>query len=179
MSQKTDAPLESYEVNGATIAVLPEEIDGKICSRIIEKDCVFYVNMKPLQIVDRSCRFFGSSYAGRKAGTYEVTKISHKPPIMVHPSNQIFLFPTLSSTRPQCGWISHVHVKEFKATEFDDTEVTFSNGKTMELPISYNSFENQADTEQRGSEPNSKTESTTACRKDRNLCCTRKKSGRR
>lgn len=83
MSQKTDAPLESYEVNGATIAVLPEEIDGKICSKIIEKDCVFYVNMKPLQIVDRSCRFFGSSYAGRKAGTYEVTKISHKPPIMV------------------------------------------------------------------------------------------------
>lgn len=74
MSQKTDAPLESYEVNGATIAVLPEEIDGKICSKIIEKDCVFYVNMKPLQIVDRSCRFFGSSYAGRKAGTYEVTK---------------------------------------------------------------------------------------------------------
>lgn len=36
-----------------------------------------------------------------------------------------------------------MHVKEFKATEFDDTEVTFSNGKTMELPISYNSFENQ------------------------------------
>lgn len=143
MSQKTDAPLESYEVNGATIAVLPEEIDGKICSKIIEKDCVFYVRMKPLQIVDRSCRFFGSSYAGRKAGTYEVTKISHKPPIMVDPSNQIFLFPTLSSTRPQCGWISHVHVKEFKPTEFDDTEVTFSNGKTMELPISYNSFDNR------------------------------------
>ncbi|WP_368650338.1 competence transcription factor ComK [Bacillus inaquosorum] len=143
MSQKTDVPLESYEVNGATIAVLPEEIDGKIYSKIIEKDCVFYVSMKPLQIVDRSCRFFGSSYAGRKAGTYEVTKISHKPPIMVDPSNQIFLFPTLSSTRPQCGWISHVHVKEFKPTEFDDTEVTFSNGKTMELPISCNSFENQ------------------------------------
>lgn len=41
MSQKTDAPLESYEVNNATIAVLPEEIDGKIYSKIIEKTACF------------------------------------------------------------------------------------------------------------------------------------------
>ncbi|PSA92333.1 competence protein [Bacillus atrophaeus] len=143
MSQKTDAPLDTYEVNSSTIAVLPEPMNGKMYSKIIEKDCTFYVSMKPLQIVDRSCRYFGSSYAGRKAGTYEVINISHKPPIMVDLSNHIFLFPTLSSTRPQCGWISHVHVKEFKATEFDDTAVTFSNGKTMELPVSCNSFENQ------------------------------------
>lgn len=27
MSQKTDAPLESYEVNGATIAVLTDQIN--------------------------------------------------------------------------------------------------------------------------------------------------------
>ncbi|WP_268495862.1 competence protein ComK [Bacillus atrophaeus] len=143
MSQKTDAPLDTYEVNSSTIAVLPEPMNGKMYSKIIEKDCTFYVSMKPLQIVDRSCRYFGSSYAGRKAGTYEVINISHKPPIMVDLSNHIFLFPTLSSTRPQCGWISHVHVKEFKATEFDDTAVTFSNGKTMELPVSCNSFDNR------------------------------------
>lgn len=83
MSQKTDAPLDTYEVNSSTIAVLPEPMNGKMYSKIIEKDCTFYVSMKPLQIVDRSCRYFGSSYAGRKAGTYEVINISHKPPIMV------------------------------------------------------------------------------------------------
>lgn len=66
MSQKTDAPLESYEVNGATIAVPPEEIDGKICSRIIEKDCVFYVNMKPAQIVDRSADFLDQAMREEK-----------------------------------------------------------------------------------------------------------------
>ncbi|ASB69078.1 Competence transcription factor [Bacillus subtilis subsp. subtilis] len=41
MSQKTDAPLESYEVNGATIAVLPEEIDGKICPKLLKKIACF------------------------------------------------------------------------------------------------------------------------------------------
>ncbi|WP_366597669.1 competence protein ComK [Bacillus velezensis] len=143
MCQKTHAPLESYEVNRSTIAVLPEEIDGKMGSKVIEKDCILYVSMKPIHIIDRSCRYFGSSYAGRKAGTYEAIKISHKPPIMVDPSNHIFLFSTLSSARPQCGWISHVHVKDFQPTAFDDTAVTFSNGKTMELEVSYHSFENQ------------------------------------
>lgn len=67
MSQKTDAPLESYEVNGATIAVPPEEIDGKICSKIIEKDCVFYVNMKLPQIVDRSQLIFWIKLCGKKS----------------------------------------------------------------------------------------------------------------
>lgn len=37
MCQKTHAPLESYEVNRSTIAVLPEEIDGKMGSKVIEK----------------------------------------------------------------------------------------------------------------------------------------------
>lgn len=80
MCQKTHAPLESYEVNRSTIAVLPEEIDGKMGSKVIEKDCILYVSMKPIHIIDRSRRYFGSSYAGRKAGTYEAIKISHKPP---------------------------------------------------------------------------------------------------
>lgn len=66
MCQKTHAPLESYEVNRSTIAVLPEEIDGKMGSKVIEKDCILYVSMKPIHIIDRSCRYFGSSYAGEK-----------------------------------------------------------------------------------------------------------------
>lgn len=48
MSQKIDVFLELYEVNGVIIVVLLEEIDGKICFKIIEKDCVFYVRMKLL-----------------------------------------------------------------------------------------------------------------------------------
>ena len=134
---------DTYEVNSSTMAVLPLGEGEKPASKILETDRTFRVNMKPFQIIERSCRYFGSSYAGRKAGTYEVIKVSHKPPIMVDHSNNIFLFPTFSSTRPQCGWLSHAHVHEFCAAKYDNTFVTFVNGETLELPVSITSFENQ------------------------------------
>ncbi len=143
MSNTEDLTRDSYEVNSSTMAVLPLD-DGKTpASKVLETDRTFRVNMRPFQIIERSCRYFGSSYAGRKAGTYEVIKVSHKPPIMVDHSNNIFLFPTFSSTRPQCGWLSHAHVHEFRAAKYDNTFVTFVNGESLELPVSSASFENQ------------------------------------
>ncbi|MCY7777836.1 competence protein ComK [Bacillus haynesii] len=138
-----DMTKDTYEVNSSTMAVLPLGEGEKPASKILETDRTFLVNMKPFQIIERSCRYFGSSYAGRKAGTYEVIKVSHKPPIMVDHSNNIFLFPTFSSTRPQCGWLSHAHVHEFCAAKYDNTFVTFVNGEKLELPVSITSFENQ------------------------------------
>ncbi|MEC1261651.1 competence protein ComK [Bacillus swezeyi] len=138
-----DMTKDSYEVNSSTMAVLPLGEGEKPASKIFETERTFRVNMRPFQIIERSCRYFGSSYAGRKAGTYEVIKVSHKPPIMVDHSTNIFLFPTFSSTRPQCGWLSHAHVHEFCAAKYDNTFVTFVNGETLELPVSITSFENQ------------------------------------
>ncbi|OMI13354.1 competence protein [Bacillus paralicheniformis] len=143
MMSTEDMTKDTYEVNSSTMAVLPLGEGEKPASKILETDRTFLVNMKPFQIIERSCRYFGSSYAGRKAGTYEVIKVSHKPPIMVDHSNNIFLFPTFSSTRPQCGWLSHAHVHEFCAAKYDNTFVTFVNGETLELPVSITSFENQ------------------------------------
>ncbi|MFT0803559.1 competence protein ComK [Bacillus swezeyi] len=138
-----DMTKDTYEVNSSTMAVLPLGEGEKPVSKILETERTFRVNMRPFQIIERSCRYFGSSYAGRKAGTYEVIKVSHKPPIMVDHSNNIFLFPTFSSTRPQCGWLSHAHVQDFCAAKYDNTFVTFVNGETLELPVSITSFENQ------------------------------------
>ncbi|MEC0701785.1 competence protein ComK, partial [Bacillus haynesii] len=74
-----DMTKDTYEVNSSTMAVLPLGEGEKPASKILETDRTFLVNMKPFQIIERSCRYFGSSYAGRKAGTYEVIKVSHKP----------------------------------------------------------------------------------------------------
>ncbi|MDA1475991.1 competence protein ComK [Bacillus changyiensis] len=143
MNHAGDMEKDTYEVNSSTMAVLPLNDGEKPASKVLETDRTFFVKMRPFQIIDRSCRYFGSSYAGRKAGTYEVIKVSHKPPIMVDHSNNIFLFPTFSSTRPQCGWLSHAHIHEFRAAKFDNTFVTFVNGDSLELPVSITSFENQ------------------------------------
>ncbi|MHC1990685.1 competence protein ComK [Bacillus safensis] len=143
MSGISETPLDSYVINQTTMAVLSVEEGKRVYSKVIERETSFYVELKPLQIIERSCRFFGSSYAGRKAGTYEVTGISHKPPIVIDSSNHLYFFPTYSSNRPQCGWISHKYIHTFQESSLGDTVVTFTNEQTIKLDVSYKSFESQ------------------------------------
>jgi competence protein ComK len=135
--------INEYEVNPYTMAILPIPYGRKIFSIIIEMEDEFLVKMKPMEIVDRSCRYFGSSYKGRKEGTRELMGITHKPPIIVEPSHQIFLFPTVSPSSLECAWLSHSHIISHSASGNGTTKVIFQNNKSIRLDISKGSFENQ------------------------------------
>lgn len=143
MNPNNDEIRKSYEVNSSTIAVLPLQKEKSIYSLVIETEKSFQVKLKPMQIIDRSCRYYGSIYAGRKAGTFEMINVSHKPPIAVDHVNNIFMFPTFSSSRPQCGWVSLKHVDDCNSTELDNTKVLLKNGRTLEIPVSSASFKHQ------------------------------------
>jgi len=57
--------LTEYEVNKSTMAIIPEfTVDLAVISKVYETDDNFYVLMKPLEIIERSCAYFGSSYKG-------------------------------------------------------------------------------------------------------------------
>jgi competence protein ComK len=135
--------IREYEVNRYTMAVLPERKDEHFFSRVMEVDGEYIVAMKPIEIIERSCKFFGSSLQGRREGTKELMGITHKAPIVIDPSNVIYLFPTVSPNRPQCAWISHAYVLHHQSAGFEKTLVTFTNKQTVELPVSEGSFENQ------------------------------------
>ncbi|MGM7719454.1 competence protein ComK [Metabacillus sp. Hm71] len=83
------------------------------------------------------------SFNGRKEGTKGLMRITHKSPIVIDPANSIYFFPTTSSTKSHCVWISHGYVKEYSKAKHDNTQITFTNGKTITLPLSVGSFENQ------------------------------------
>ncbi|MFY0760174.1 competence protein ComK [Metabacillus dongyingensis] len=80
---------------------------------------------------------------GRKAGTKDLMGITHKPPIVIDPGNYMFFFPTTSSSRRQCAWISHAHILQYAAADFDNTEIFFTNGSSETISVSSTSFENQ------------------------------------
>ena len=132
---------EDYIINRFTMAILPDQ--SKMCTEILEVDEEFVVQKRPMEIIDQSCRFFGSSYEGRKDGTKDLIRVTHKPPIVLDPANSIYFFPTTSSTRQQCVWLSYSHVKDFRKAEHDNTIITFNNGKEITLLISEGSFEKQ------------------------------------
>ncbi|MEC2077570.1 competence protein ComK [Metabacillus fastidiosus] len=134
---------DNYKVNRMTMAILPQIEGTKLFSTVFEAEQEFTVKKKPIHLIEGSCAYFGSSYEGRKDGTRELMGVTHKSPIVIDPTSSIYFFPTTSPTRPQCAWLSHAYVLEYKQTGYDDTEVTFIGGKTVIIPISLTSFENQ------------------------------------
>lgn len=88
MGVTTERYVENYVVNKKTMALLPIILDeNRIVTRVVEVEDSFFMFEKPLDIVERSCRRHGSSFSGRKEGTKELTRITHKAPIAISPAD--------------------------------------------------------------------------------------------
>ncbi|PLT27712.1 competence protein ComK [Peribacillus deserti] len=135
--------VEEYEINPYTLVVMPLAYGSKIYSQIIEIDGEVTSPFKPMDIIKKSCEYFGSSYEGRKDGTRQLIGITHKLPITIDPTSNIFVFPTNSPGREDCIWICHEHVDFYQRTDMGETIVTFRNKKQISIPISFSSFESQ------------------------------------
>lgn len=131
--------MSSYEISGETLAIIPIE---NFCSKVIEKDNTFIVSKTPMQIIEDSCSFFGSSYFGRAKGTKRIIGVSHKAPIIIEESREIIFFPTSSPRLYECCWVSLRNIEKYKKQE-TNALVLFNNGSSLELDISYGSLDNQ------------------------------------
>lgn len=131
--------LENYEINNSTIAILPITTNE---SKVIEVDEVFNVKKNATEIINHSCQYFGSSLNGRKEGTKALMGVSYKAPIIIEETTSIIFFPTSSPRFETCSWISLNHVKDYLKNN-GNALINFKNGQSIELDISYGSFENQ------------------------------------
>ena len=80
-----------YEFNKGTLAILP---NGKESSLIYEDDSRYIIDDNPLNIMEDSCKYFGSSYEGRKNGAKEILGAEYKVPIVIADTNELIAFPT-------------------------------------------------------------------------------------
>lgn len=131
---------KQYEINEGTLAVL--SIDNNT-SRIIEDDKNYIINQSSFEVMDHSCRYFGSSYEGRRQGAKEIIGANYKLPIIVEDGRNIVFFPTLSADDADCMWIAVNKVKNYEPKEYNTTKITFYNDMTLEIPLSYRSIQNQ------------------------------------
>lgn len=131
--------MNEYEINIDTQAIIPI---GPEKSKVIEGDKTFIVNQSALKIIDKSCRFFGSSYQGRFLGTKNLIGISHKAPIIIEETREIIFFPTNSPRQDNCAWISLRHLQNYK--KFNNRSILkFTGGHLINLDISYGTLDNQ------------------------------------
>ena len=131
--------LENYEININTLAIIP--IDTKI-SKVIEIDNNFIVKRKTTEIVDQSCKYFGSSYIGRQEGTKNLIGINYKCPIVVEETREIIFFPTSSPRFSDCFWISLNNINSYKKFN-GSSKIIFNNNEEIIVNISYESLQNQ------------------------------------
>ncbi len=135
--------LSTYIIDERTMIILPKVTPSQLCSIVREEDDEFIVLQTPTEIVAHSCYFYGVNYKGRISSTEALTGVTHKPPIAVSPQDTLFFFPTISSSRYDCIWISHNHVKEVHKVSEKKVRVSFFNHDSFTLDISMRSFKNQ------------------------------------
>lgn len=131
--------MNSYEINSETQAIIPI---GEDKSKIIEANRTLIVNQTPMKIIDRSCKYFGSSYQGRFMGTKNLIGVSHKAPIIIEETREIIFFPTSSPRLNNCSWLSLKHLQNYKKSN-NNSIIVFNGGYLLNLDISYGVLDNQ------------------------------------
>ena len=95
--------LDRYEINPSTIALIAV---GTNETKVLEEDRVFVIKKSSTDIINHSCKYFGSSLLGRKEGTKALTGVSYKAPIIIEETQSIIFFPTSSPRFDNCSWIN-------------------------------------------------------------------------
>ena len=93
--------------------------------------------------MEHSCKYFGSSYEGRRQGSKEIIGANYKLPIIVEDGRNIVFFPTLAAEDEDCMWIAVNKIKKYEPVSFNTTKITFVNDSSIIIPISYRSIQNQ------------------------------------
>ena len=121
-----------YEVSNGTLAIIPNE---KETSLVYEDDDRYIINQSPFKIMEDSCKYFGSTYNGRKESAKDI--------LGVEDTNNLIVFPTTSPFAEDCIWISLKRVQSFKKIDANNTKIIFDNHKEIIVPCSYRTIENQ------------------------------------
>ena len=129
-----------YEFSKGTLAVVPNEEESSL---VYEDDDRYIIDQTPFKIMEESCKYFGSTYAGRKDSARSILGAEYKVPIIVEDSDNLIVFPTTSPQSTDCTWVSLKRIKSFVKIDSSNTKIIFDNGKEIIVPCSYRTIENQ------------------------------------
>lgn len=127
-----------YEINDETLAILAFEDKAKV----IELNDEYIVDEAPYSIMERSCKYFGSSLEGRIDGSKDILGSVYKIPIVVEESQKIIFFPTEALSSPSVSWISYKNIKNIE--KFGSKSlIRFNNDNVITVDCPYFSMKNQ------------------------------------
>ena len=112
-------------------------------SLVYEDDEKYIIEESPYKIMEESCKYFGSTYKGRKESSKAILGADYKVPIIIEDTNNLIVFPTAAPKSDDCVWISLKRVKRIEKYDVYSTRIIFDNDREIIVPCSYRSLENQ------------------------------------
>lgn len=118
-------------INGKTVLVLTEYVDGKPMSRVIEGRESFLVDMPPKSLINYSLLFYGSSLQGAIKGSKMILGNTSMTPLKINGRQGLYWFPSISPQNPDCVWLSLIHIVDSEAFNDNSTKVIMAYGHTI------------------------------------------------
>lgn len=132
--------MDWYYITPNTYLIEPIEYKGKPCSRVHDKFGIFYVDKKPLKLLNDTFKKLGTSYkAANDFSKRFFGKEKHKVPIVLSYDQPYTFFPLLSPYSSKNIWIAQHAIINIQKRG-DSTFVTLKNDYETLLPIHYTSF---------------------------------------
>ncbi|MFC5540422.1 MAG: competence protein ComK [Bacilli bacterium] len=129
-----------YYITPNTYVVEPVEYNGKSCSRVYDKFEIFYIDKKPLKLLNDTFRKLGTTYkASMDFSKRFLGKGKHKVPIVLSYDQPYVFLPVLSPSSSKNIWIAQHAIINIRKGK-DGTIITLKNEVEIELPIHYTSF---------------------------------------
>ena len=131
--------MVDYEINVDTLVIVGISLTE---SKVITKDKDYRVKCASTEMVNNTCKFFGSNLMERMRMTKRLTNISVRAPIIVEETKNIVFFPLKSIREKNNIWISYNNIKSYDKYE-NAVKVTFKGGKSVILDCSFYMLDNQ------------------------------------
>ena len=131
-----------YAISSETIIILPDyDENGYLNSLLCKKDGVSKAGLSPYNLIDTNLRFRGSSMRGALEGAQAILGKMNMNPLILDKEQDIILFPCRSPYREDCVWLALQHIKQYKSAGKIRTQVELSNGSTIIIDVSKQTFE--------------------------------------
>ncbi|BCU51944.1 competence protein ComK [Staphylococcus auricularis] len=135
-----------YVIKQGDMALIPSESVHDMFERttvLKYNDTPLTVKERTQKIIDRSCRFYGSTYAYKKEDTIRITGITSKPPLLFTPLFPTYFFPTHSDRKQENAWVNIHYIESIKPLKDRKCKITFVDKQTLTLNVSAHSINHQ------------------------------------
>ncbi|MGX1901847.1 competence protein ComK [Thermolongibacillus altinsuensis] len=136
--------LDEYVVIGETAALVPKYNEvGKLCTTVYELYNTYFVEKSPKEIIQHSCRYYGSTYEGKVEAAKHILGIRQMVPVSVCEALRLYFFPTCSPDNESCIWFAQSHIHQVQSFQKKKAKVILKNKKEIIVDVQKGTIESK------------------------------------